>query len=195
MEQVRERGDTRRMILELAQDLLRDHGYNGFSYGHIAEALGVKNAAIHYHFPSKEDLGLELVNRERRRFVKWIARPEITELDAWGQFDWFLSIYEHYSQGGTRVCFLGALESSFGDLPASIQSEAKSLHGEMLTWLATLLARGRQNGDFAFSGQPANKAIAIQSALQGAIQFARVNGARTLFAVMEQVKADLGYPG
>lgn len=191
MEQAQATRGTRLKILELAQDLLRAHGYKGFSYSHIAQKLGVKNAAIHYHFPSKEDLGVDLINRERRRFAKWIARKEIRELDAWGQLEWFLSIYEHYSQGGTRVCYLGALESSFGDLPSSIQSEARALHAEMLEWLTTLLAGGRQSGHFAFPGQPANKAALMMSALQGAIQFARVNDAGNLAAVIEQIKSDL----
>lgn len=186
---------TRLKILELAQDLLRSRGYNGFSYSHIAQQLGVKNAAIHYHFPSKEDLGIELVARERRRFQKWTARKEIAGLDPWGQLDWFLGIYSHYSQRGTRVCFLGALEASFGDLPNSIQSEAKALNAEMLVWLTGLLARGRQVGAFEFRGQPESKAALIMGAMQGAIQSARVNGAENLAAVSAQIKADLGFTG
>ena len=59
---------TRDQILDLAENLLLDKGFNGFSYKHIAEQLGVKNAAIHYYFPAKSDLGTALVERYRRHF-------------------------------------------------------------------------------------------------------------------------------
>ena len=55
--------DTDEQILNAAEDLLQRRGYNAFSYHHIAIQLGVRNAAIHYHFPSKEDLGVALVKR------------------------------------------------------------------------------------------------------------------------------------
>ena len=49
-------GNTRECIIQTAHRLLLQRGINGFSYRDIAEPLGVKNAAIHYHFPSKMDL-------------------------------------------------------------------------------------------------------------------------------------------
>ena len=48
--------DTRERIIDKAFQLMLQRGFNGFSYRDIAEPLGVKNAAIHYHFPNKTDL-------------------------------------------------------------------------------------------------------------------------------------------
>ena len=59
------RTDTRSRILDVAEDLLQDRGFNGFSYKDVAGALGIRNAAVHYHFPAKADLGVELVERAR----------------------------------------------------------------------------------------------------------------------------------
>jgi len=36
--------------MNMAEALLQDKGFNGFSYAHIASELGVKNAAIHITF-------------------------------------------------------------------------------------------------------------------------------------------------
>lgn len=47
--------DTREEILKVASTLLQTRGFSAFSYGHIAETLEVKPAAIHYHFASKTD--------------------------------------------------------------------------------------------------------------------------------------------
>ena len=45
--------DTREQIVDTALQLLMQRGVNGFSYRDISEPLGIKNAAVHYHFPSK----------------------------------------------------------------------------------------------------------------------------------------------
>ena len=53
--------DTKSAILERAMTLLQTRGFDGFSYKDISEPMGVKNAAIHYHYPSKTDLALAMI--------------------------------------------------------------------------------------------------------------------------------------
>ena len=62
--------NTKRSIMDLAESFLQEKGFNGFSYAHIAKKLDVKNAAIHYHFPSKEALVAEVIQRYRDRFTR-----------------------------------------------------------------------------------------------------------------------------
>ncbi|WP_257998927.1 TetR/AcrR family transcriptional regulator [Fischerella thermalis] len=45
--------DTRTQILDTAQDLIQRVGVNAMSYQDISEAVGIRKASIHYHFPSK----------------------------------------------------------------------------------------------------------------------------------------------
>ena len=56
--------DTRNEIIRIGNELVRSVGYNAFSYADIAKALNIKNAAIHYYFPSKSDLGVEIIERK-----------------------------------------------------------------------------------------------------------------------------------
>jgi len=49
--------DTAERILDIAQDLIQRRGFNAFSYHDIAAPMGIRKASIHYHFPSKADLG------------------------------------------------------------------------------------------------------------------------------------------
>lgn len=46
----------RRLIVETAWDLFARHGYETVRIADIAEAAGVSNASIHYHFEGKSDL-------------------------------------------------------------------------------------------------------------------------------------------
>src|ERR1700752_4371873 len=89
--------DTRQEILNAAEDLLQRRGYNAFSYHHIAVQLGVRNAAIHYHFPSKEDLGVALVQRSQQRFAAWIAETGRLEC-AWARLQAYFQTYLDFLQ-------------------------------------------------------------------------------------------------
>lgn len=69
--------DTRTRILDAAEKLFAQHGYDGASLRAITSAAGVNLAAVNYHFRSKEALlGAVLgrrfrhVNRERLRLLE-----------------------------------------------------------------------------------------------------------------------------
>src|SRR6202050_5213821 len=55
-------------ILDVAEQLAQTRGYNGFSYADIASQLGVTKASLHYHFPSKAELGRALIDRYQTNF-------------------------------------------------------------------------------------------------------------------------------
>lgn len=55
------RGDTRRRIQEVALELFLERGYEGTSLREIAERLDVTKAALYYHFKTKEDILVGLV--------------------------------------------------------------------------------------------------------------------------------------
>jgi len=49
--------EAAKAILDVAEQLAQTKGYNGFSYADIAAQLGLTKASLHYHFPSKAELG------------------------------------------------------------------------------------------------------------------------------------------
>ena len=151
--------NSKRTIMNMAEALLQDKGFNGFSYAHIASELGVKNAAIHYHFPTKESLGIAVVRRYRDRFQLWINNSRIKDLPPEKKLDWFFSIYTDMRADKGKVCLVGSMEAEFNSIPSALQAEVESLHEEMLAWLQATLKEGRESGVFHFNGEPAGKAI------------------------------------
>jgi AcrR family transcriptional regulator len=61
----------RQCILEQAQQLFFAHGYHGVSIRDIVQACGLSNAALYYHFGSKQNLYVEVI----RGFVSSVVRP------------------------------------------------------------------------------------------------------------------------
>ncbi len=54
---------TKKMILEVAEKLFSEKGYDGASVGDIAKGVGINKASIYYHFKSKEEILTSLFAR------------------------------------------------------------------------------------------------------------------------------------
>jgi AcrR family transcriptional regulator len=70
------RSDTRARIIEVSLELFSEQGYEQTSLREIADRLGVTKAALYYHFKTKDDIVLGIVER--------MAAP-IDETIAWGR--------------------------------------------------------------------------------------------------------------
>ena len=183
--------DTRTRILDLAEVLLLERGFNAFSYQHLARELGVKPAAIHYHYPSKDDLGVALVSRQLRRLRKWRDLPRVAELGPAQQLEALLAVYDNHLGHDRRVCLFGALAADFRTLPAAMQAELRTFNRELTEWLAEVLAVGRATGALRFVGSPAAKSAQVLTTLAGALQVARVHDETPFQVIVGQLRLEL----
>ena len=60
-------------ILDKAEELFTEHGYKSASIREIASKCGVTNAAIYYHFPNKESLFVEVMQRHAKKLREKMA--------------------------------------------------------------------------------------------------------------------------
>jgi TetR/AcrR family transcriptional repressor of nem operon len=183
--------DTKTRILDSGEVLLLERGFNAFSYQHLAKELGVKPAAIHYHFPSKDDLGTALVARQLRRLRKWRDLPRVADLPPQQQLEALLAVYENHLGHDRRVCLFGSLAADFRTLPAPMQAELRTFNRELTEWLAQVLAVGRATGTLRFVGSPAAKSAQVLTTLAGALQVARVHDETSFRVIMAQLRLEL----
>src|SRR5512136_498586 len=54
-------------ILDTSAKLFSQHGYKEVSIRDIAQACGMTNAALYYHFKNKEDLFLAMLQRDHEK--------------------------------------------------------------------------------------------------------------------------------
>ncbi len=184
--------DTREQIMDRAAQLLMSRGYNGFSYRDISSHLGVKNAAVHYHFPVKADLAVALVEEYRQ-----LLRSRTSEFVAYGgsaleQIEGFFAITANQCHLGRSICPIGAFSIDYSELPEEVHKVTSSFLDETLKWLTQVLEVGREQNEFRFSGDSRPRAISIIASLQGVRQMARINGIELLNDVVAQIRQDLG---
>ncbi|MGH8444099.1 MAG: TetR/AcrR family transcriptional regulator [Solimonas sp.] len=183
--------DTREAILVCAEQLLQRRGFNGFSYQHIATQLGLRTAAIHYHFPAKDDLGLALVRRYRDSFQAWTREQEFVG-DPWTRLRAYFGTYlEHLESDEGRLCPGGVLGAEFGTLSDTMRLEARLLMREIYAWLVLTLEEGRRAGVLRYDGDAYDKAVEVGAALQGGLQIARLAGAARFRQLLGQLELEL----
>lgn len=173
----RQRSETRDQILDLAETLIQTRGYSAFSYQDIADALGIRKASIHYHFASKSDLGVAVVNRYIDRFdtaLTQVARDETQSSMA--MLDLYTQPYLAFARAPDRVCLCGALAGEMLALPQELRARVDHFFRTHQAWLTKLLKRGISSGEFDLPAPPAKVARSIFAGLQGALLVKRATG-------------------
>ena len=180
--------DTRKKILDLAQSLMLSRGFNAFSYQHISAELGVRNAAIHYHFPKKTDLGVALIERYCRRFERFVAAQSgLTPVQQLAQY--FELADRYFLQ--QQICPSGILSAELQTLPEEMQQQTRRFVGLMRAWAVDIVRRGREQALMHYPGSDAGMGDIVFAAMQGALQLARFDQ-QALPAVKQQISLLLG---
>jgi len=183
--------DTGRRALDVAERLVQTRGFNGFSYADIAEALGVTKASLHYHFPSKADLGQRLIERYEAGFVETLAGIDRAQQNAAQKLRRYAKIYADVLRAN-RMCLCGMLASDYATLPKPMRERVRHFFDENERWLVRVLDEGRKAGQLAFKGAPIDLARMIVASLEGAMMLARSYGEPPRFdAAAERVIAEL----
>lgn len=171
------RSNTRHDILDVAEMLIQTRGYNAFSYQDIAARLAIRKASIHYHFATKTDLGVAVIERYAAQHAALLDDLLGNEdAPASALFENYTAPYRAFAETPDRVCLCGALTGEFHALPVEMQRLVAQFCGAHQAWLVTLLERGLAAGDFRFEPAPARMAATIFSALQGALLVRRATG-------------------
>jgi TetR/AcrR family transcriptional regulator, transcriptional repressor for nem operon len=166
---------TRDQVLDVAERLAQTRGFNGFSYADIADELGITKASLHYHYPTKSELGCAIIERYGRRFGAALAQISATGLPASRQLDSYVQLYAGVLRSG-RLCLCGMLAAEYSTLPEPMQRAIRGFFEVNEVWLARLLESGRQAGDLTFDGAAMEAANALTSTLEGAMLLARSYG-------------------
>ena len=185
---------TSGQILDVAERLAQTRGFNGFSYADIAAELGITKASLHYHYPSKSDLGRALIDRYSQAFAAALARIEESGAPP-AQLERYVAIYADVLKAG-RICLCGMLAAEYTTLPEGMQSAIRGFFDLNERWLSRILAAGRRDGTLVFEGSEDEAARAITSALEGAMLLARpYGGAARFMSAAERVLREFAADG
>ena len=181
--------DTAEEILRCARSLIIAGGYNGFSYADIAKVVGIRNASIHHHFPSKSDLVRTLVARYRDEAQAGIAALERNVSDPDERLRAYTGYWEACITDATApFCVCALLAGQIPVLPEEVALEVRAHFRALSAWLASVLERGAKQGRFQLAGTARGEAEVFMATVHGAMLSARAYGDAKMFgAIVEPV--------
>jgi TetR/AcrR family transcriptional regulator, transcriptional repressor for nem operon len=167
--------DTATQILDVAERLVQERGFNGFSYADVARELGITKAALHYHFSGKAELGEALIERYARRFGEALVVVDERDIDAIDKLRAYTHLYaEVFSDD--RMCLCGMLAADYATLPEPMRERVVRFFDDNEVWLSHVLDEGRRGGTLHFQGSARSVARTIVGGLEGVMLVARPYG-------------------
>ena len=151
-------------ILDAAESFARATGYNGFSFRDIAAEVGIKSASVHYHFPTKGDLGAALARRYTDRFMVALGEPT-AETPLRRRLERYIDGFRRALAVDGRMCLCGMLGAEIAALPPPVARETGHFFSRNVEWLQSAL------GGTAKTSR--RRALFMLSTLEGALIVAR----------------------
>jgi len=165
---------TASRIIAAGRELIMRRGYSGFSYADIAEAIDIKKASIHHHFPTKTDLVIAVLNEWREAFEADVAALEASGADANAQLRAYIGHWERCIADDTApFCVAGMLGAELPALPEEVAQAVKAFFDNLTSWLEQVLESGVKNGLVKLESSVQTEAATLVSLVYGAMLAAR----------------------
>jgi TetR/AcrR family transcriptional regulator, transcriptional repressor for nem operon len=172
-----ELSDAALRVLDVAEGLVQQHGYNGFSYDDIASVIGIKKPSIHHHFATKAELVATVAQRYTDRFGAELKRIDEMAMGAVDKLRAYAALFARTYARDRRLCVCGMLGAEGDALPEAAASEVTRFFTENIDWLAAVLSKGQRAGQIRRSGKPRAQAELVLSCLEGAMVIGRAASA------------------
>ncbi|SEI22562.1 TetR/AcrR family transcriptional regulator [Pseudomonas fuscovaginae UPB0736] len=169
--------NAREAILTAARSAAQLHGYSGINFRSIAEEVGIKNASIYYHFPSKADLGAAVAQRYWQDTLAVLEEIRTSNPDPQQCMRLYPSIFRKSLKADNRLCLSSFMAAEYEDLPDQVSREVKAFADVNVKWLAEVLAEAGWDAGPACE----RRARAIYTAVAGAQLIARTRADLNLF--------------
>jgi TetR/AcrR family transcriptional repressor of nem operon len=174
--------DTSRRLLAAAHGLVLERGYNAFSYADLAEAVGIRKASIHHHFPTKADLVTRLLQLYRTEARTMIAGPEADRLTPTQKLQAFVDYWASCIEPGTQsICLAALLSAELPSLPGPVAREVRGHFADLGGWLKSVFAQITADDATADDATAEEAAEDFMATVHGAMLSARAAGRPHLF--------------
>ncbi len=175
-------GQTAERILKAANALMVERGYSAFSYADISQAVDIRKASIHHHFPTKADLAAAVLKAHRERLVQG---TELLDRQIENPLK-RIQAYVEYWEGCIRsrtvpFCIAALLGAELPSLPEQVQAEVRLHFTALREWLERTLKAGVRKRVITLHKSPTIEAELLLATVHGAMLSARATGKSDIF--------------
>ncbi|WP_263411075.1 TetR/AcrR family transcriptional regulator [Terriglobus tenax] len=177
--------DTAERIKRVTHELLIERGYSAFSYADIAEAISIRKASIHHHFPTKAELVVAVLQQHREALERNTALLDEKLPWASDRLRQYLGYWEAcIREQKEPFCIAALLAVELPSLPEEVQRAVKQHFEVLLGWLIRLLKAGARDGSLRLEQGAEAEAEMLMAVVHGAMSSARVAGSGQVYQVI-----------
>ena len=182
---------TRDKVIQLSMDLIHARGVGNTSMNDIISATGVKKGNLYFHFSSKEELALEVIDRARRQYGEYLnsavsGTTSIEKLES--LIDAVVSFHVKRKVKGGCIFGNTALETGGTDSPLHLL--IRDVFSRWAGQIESLIQQAVEDGAARNDIPPDVLARTIIALLEGAIMLAKVSGRKDeLIQCADAIKA------
>lgn len=136
-----DKNDTKTKIMDTAEGFIVQGGYNAFSFRDIADAVGIKSASVHYHYPTKADLVSAVMVRYTEDFSSQLPNPNNEKIAANVLLNGFINGFKTKIVEQRNMSLCTMLTSNKSGLPESVCVELAAFYKLILDWLTQVFVR------------------------------------------------------
>jgi len=188
---------SKEKILQAARDLFYRNGYLATSVDNIIAQSGVSKSNFYYHFKSKEDLGIAVLELHRENFQtvldSILLNHSLTPKERLQRyFDFLVEAQDSRLEKGG--CPFGNLVAEMTEHSERFRCLLSTMFGGLTSRLADLVAEGQQREEFRRDVVPCDLAALIVQTTQGMLLLIKCHKTvetfgRTVRALMRLIAA------
>lgn len=176
---------TSEKILDVAQSLIVAGGYNGFSYADISDAIGIRKASIHHHFPTKAELVSVLVDRYKQQTELGLKAVQEQFGSPADQLRAYVNFWQTCIQDASLpFCVCAMLAGEMPILPEQVASRVRGHFHHLAAWLTSVLRAGAEQQLIRLDKRPDHEAQMLMASVHGAMLSARAFDDPAVFAAI-----------
>lgn len=164
---------TAARVMDVAEALIQQRGYAGFSFEDVAQSVGIRKASVHHHFPTKADLVAAVARRYTARFELALAAIDVARHDPMARLKAYVQLFSATYARERRLCVCGMLGAEAAALTADVNQAVAEFFQLNLRWLAAAFRDAQLSAQVVSRQRPNELAELMLSTLEGAMVVGR----------------------
>lgn len=163
--------NVKEQIVTAGMTLLHSKGFNATSVQDITEAAGVPKGSFYNHFTSKEELGVEVLQRYTHQAGEIGAVLGASSLPPreWLRGYFSKLVESNIASEFNAGCMLGNFSTELSNQSPAIRHQARQSFASMGAMLKDVIAQGQRDGSIGNQQSAAELANFTADAWQGAV--------------------------
>lgn len=167
---------TRERILSEAAGLVQHKGFTSTSISDILSASGITKGTLYYHFASKEELGLAILERDRDDFLVFLdsVLADGTPLEALERL-FSAALEKHRQAKFVGGCLWGNTALEMSDTDPAYSQIVEQVFNDWIDRIQQVIRAGQKAGEIRSDILAVNLARIVVSTIEGGIMLSRLS--------------------